>query len=631
MKKMCFLFLLVLFMFISCSAKPKEIKVNSIDEIITSIEKYKDNWNEKYDKNGEPIRTYVKYTGSFSINWDDFSILTEELDNASYCLRVSLDFSKCNMDNSPYKVLGTWEFDSLEALVEIALPEGLTTIRRALCDCKNLKAIYLPKSVELQSIAEDAFLRNPQLEKIVTAERSFTPEEWKLWRESFLPKRNIIKEITASSELDPESGKYSIENINNSYWTSWVEGSAGDGSGEKITITLKEPTTLEKICIKNGFGNIDYYWSNNRPKYITVTLDDDEKTATQHYLMDTPFEQVINIDRLDKLYSKITLTIDSVYKGTDGADDCAIDEINVNETSAYVWSPTVLKMLKALYISDVGKENVRDSQDGYIEVHINNPEDYEDYWFKPDSVFAGHLVSGYAPGTGAGGSVDYYRIVLNPSGKHFLFIWNHTTAGIFKIYPPDPQVYEWNGNSWKLQSKSKHNSALDEVFKTLTFIENRGYSYKFDVGQYDYDDVFITVYPNDYMDIPVELRFEYDNGVYLPYKKTAVTELAFGSPESLSALGNWKEQLADEFDYRVIQSYWFPAAYNHDASMVKFLEESGEQIKDKYEDEYNGLRPYDFTVLDAWEAGNNTEEVRAALYQVGADKNTTRYKEWFEK
>ena len=133
------------------------------------------------------------------------------------------------------------------------------------------------------------------------------------------------------------------------------------------------------------------------------------------------------------------------------------------------------------------------------------------------------------------------------------------------------------------------------------------------------------------MDIPVELRFEYDNGVYLPYKKTAVTELAFGSPESLSALGNWKEQLADEFDYRVIQSYWFPAAYNHDASMVKFLEESGEQIKDKYEDEYNGLRPYDFTVLDAWEAGNNTEEVRAALYQVGADKNRTRYKEWYEK
>lgn len=631
MKKLYFLFLLVLFMFISCSAKPKKIKVNSVDEIISSIEKYEDGWKNKYDKNGDPITTYIKYTGSFSIDYDGIRRLTEELHDAAYCIRVSLDFSKCNMDTSEYKEIYNGDFSSLDALVELYLPDGLKKISGAVCFNKNLEAIYLPNSVVLQEITLNSFMENPKLEKIVTAEGSFTVEEWEEWRKGFVPKTNIIKEITASSELNPESGKYSINNIHNSNWTSWVEGSAGDGTGEKITITLTEPSTIDHITIKNGFGNIDYYWSNNRPEYITVTLDEDEKTATQHYLIDTPFTQTINVDKFDKLYSKITLTIDSVYKGTDGADDCAIDEINVNTGFKYKDSPTILKMQKELGILDVGEENVRENENGDIEVLAWDWETDEDYWTKANYSSSRHLYSGYFPGTGAGGSVNLFRICLNPKGKHFLFIWKNETSGIFRIYPSDPEIYEWNGNSWKLQTVSNHNSALDEIFKTLNFIESRGYSYKFDAEGYSDEDVFITVYPNDYMDIPVELRFEYDNGVYLPYKKTAVTELAFGTPESLSALGNWKEQLENVFDYREIQSYWFPAAYNHDASMVKFLQESGEQIKDKYEDKYDDLRPYDFTVLDAWEAGNNTEEVRTALKQAGADSNTTRYREWYQK
>ncbi len=632
MKKLILL-LLISFVFLSCSAKAKTIKVSSIDEIVSSIEKYKNDWQNKYDKNGDPITTYVKYTGAFSIDSGDYRILTEELKNAAYCLRVSLDFSKCNMDGSSYKALGTYDFDSLAALVEIHLPEGLTTIGRALCDCENLKAIYLPKSLVLQTVNQGAFLRNPQLEKIITAERSYTLEEWTEWRESFVPKINIIKEIIASSELNPESGKYSIKNINNSYWTSWVEGSSGDGSGETITITLKEPTTLDKLYIKNGFGNIDYYWANNRPEYITVTLDDEEESASQYYLIDDPFVQVIDLDRFDKLYSKITLKIDSVYKGTDGADDCAIDEISVNENFEYQWSPTVLNMVKELYIRDVGKENVRDSENGFIEVHRYDPDEYEDYWFEPESVFSGHLVRGYYPGTGAGGSVDYYKIGLNPRGKHFLFIWNHTSDGNFKVYPPDVEIYEWSGNTWKEQTKVTHNSALDEIFNIITLIEKRGYSYSFTAGLYNSNDLLITVYPNSDMNLPVELSFKFDDdkAVYLPYEKNVVTELAFGSPESLSALGDWKALFEEAFKYCSMQSFWYPAAYNHDAGMVGFLKENGEEIKDEYEDEYDGMRPYDFTVLDAWEAGRNTEEVRKALIDAGALNNKTRYREWYEK
>ncbi|MCR5723536.1 MAG: hypothetical protein K6G80_00450, partial [Treponema sp.] len=195
----------------------------------------------------------------------------------------------------------------------------------------------------------------------------------------FEPETGIVQEITATSELDAAGGKYAAQNASNGHWTSWVEGNSGDGIGEQITLTLKEPVSLKFICIKSGFGNLAYYWANNRPKDITLILDGEKSKAIKWQLADTPVAQYITINEYSKRYSQIALRIESVYKGTDPADDCAIDEIAVNagisrhveygayyddEDHAYVYDPETQRMLKGLYTLDVGSDRVRVTEQG---------------------------------------------------------------------------------------------------------------------------------------------------------------------------------------------------------------------------------------------------------------------------
>lgn len=512
MKKIFILSLIVLVIFTACSNQ-KTIKVNSVDEILTSIENYREEMRIKSNKQLDPKNPHVKYTGSFLIEYEDFNKLSEALTDSENFIHVSLDFSECYMDKESYTLLPYDSFINIDSLAEIYLPEGLTQIGRSLNKCDNLKAVYFPKNTVVDEIADNIFIDNPLLEKIVTPERTYTVEEWQSWRDSLIPKINNIKEITASSELDKESGKYSINNIWNSYWTSWVEGSDGDGSGEKITITLKEPSTIEFLCIKSGFGNLNYYWANNRPEYITVALDDEDEKI--YYLDDSPYAQEIPINKCKKLYSKITLTIKSVYKGTDGADDCAIDEINVNQAfSDYVYAPIVQKMARELYKLDVGEENIREGENGSIEVYVYDWPMDESYWTEAP-YFSGHLYTGYHVGTGAGHREDLFNICLNPSGNHFLFIWREESYGINKIIPSNVCIYAWINDTWKEQTLTSHLSSLSDILESIHKIEEEDLPYKFYI---DYNDtIIIDVFPSeDAEETLYSLVFKYKNGIFIP-------------------------------------------------------------------------------------------------------------------
>lgn len=512
MKKLLILILSVMLTFLSCSSQ-KTINVNSIDEILTSIENYREEMRIQSNKQLNPKIPYVKYTGTFIIEYEDFNKLSEALKDSENFIHVSLDFSECNMNKDSYTILPYDSFIDVDSLIEFYLPEGLTYIGKSLSKCDNLKAVYFPKNTVVNETDEDAFMDNPALEKIVTSERSYTYEEWQDWRNSLIPKKNNIKEITASSELDKESGKYSINNIWNSYWTSWVEGNEGDGSGEKITITLKEPSTIEFICIKSGFGNLNYYWANNRPEYIAVALDDEDEEI--YYLEDNPFAQEIPINKRQKLYSKITLTIKSVYKGTDGADDCAIDEINVNQAfSDYVYAPIVQKMARELYKLDVGEENIREGENGSIEVYVYDWPMDESYWTEAP-YFSGHLYTGYHVGTGAGHREDLFNICLNPSGNHFLFIWRDEYDGINKIISPNVRIYAWMNNTWKEQTLTAHLSPLSDILKAINKLEKENLPYNFYIDSSDI--VIIDVYSSeDAEEILYSLIFKYKNGIFIP-------------------------------------------------------------------------------------------------------------------
>ena len=110
--------------------------------------------------------------------------------------------------------------------------------------------------------------------------------------------------------------------------TAWVEGAAGNGEGESITLT--GPTqTISGFDIWSGYHKYsrigtDLYTWNARPAHITVyahgtavcslTLAD-----AGHQSQRVTFPQPVETD-------SITIVIDSVYAGNDS--DCAISEIS---------------------------------------------------------------------------------------------------------------------------------------------------------------------------------------------------------------------------------------------------------------------------------------------------------------
>ncbi len=615
--------------------------------------------------------------------------------------KMEADIDTQNEKKNPSWYLPYDLFYDVVSLLEIHFPEGLTAIgSRSFCSCDNLTAVYFPLNTTVHSIGYNSFCSNPSLseihlyhydgeldesfrecgvkapdagenecgtvsivempdhpvyirdygegyyqylfgktivEKVITPSKTFTLDEWVDWCRPMVPATGHVKEISATSELDAASGKYVAKNVANAKWTSWVEGSAGDGTGEKLSFTLAEPTTISYLCIKNGFGNLAYYWTNNRPKDVKFIFDDDEQNASTYTLDDTPFAQYLYIQKYDKLYSKITMEIQSVYQGTDSANDCAIDEIAVNagiarrevygayyttEEVDYHYDPETQRMLKGLYTMDVGADNVRITDDGIVLVRTRAWEDGSTYWTKPSGAFSGNLYHGFFPGTGGGHSYYKFCIFVNPNGEHYLFTWHEEYNGIFELNPQKLHVYAWQKGEWIVQTREHHSASLDEIFNTLSFIVKEQYGYKFSADIDDYGQVCICIYPGSgTVELPVSLDFDYDGekGVFVPYKKTVLTELAFGTRESLSALGDWKPLYEKTQEYTSpIQIFSYPAAFNHNPDMIRYLSESGYSVENEYKTNNGRSESYRFTPLEAWQAGNNANAVRDVLVEAGA-------------
>ncbi|MCR5725614.1 MAG: hypothetical protein K6G80_11065, partial [Treponema sp.] len=290
-----------------------------------------------------------------------------------------------------------------------------------------------------------------------------------------------------------------------------------------------------------------------------------------------------------------------------------------DEDHAYVYDPETQRMLKGLYTLDVGSDRVRVTEQGLVQVQATDWESGEKYWTQPSGAFSGTFFAGFWPGTGGGHSYDKFQIYLNPTGEHYLFTWHEESYGVFELYPPELCVYAWKNKSWKVQTASRHASALDPIFYSLSFIEKKEHSFDFEA---DEDKAVVTAYPGDGdLCIPVPFAFSYDQtkGAFAPYEKTVLTELAFGTPETLSALGDWKSAWEkNEAGWYPVQIFSYPAAFNPDPAMVRFLAENGLRIETEYADYKGRSESYHFTALEAWQAGAKSIAVRDALIASGA-------------
>lgn len=101
--------------------------------------------------------------------------------------------------------------------------------------------------------------------------------------------------------------------------TPWQEGVEGDGIGEKITYQPEEGAAVCVIRIYPGNGRSESaFQENNRPETMTLSMDGKE--------------QILKLDDAGQFYTfsskkpvkakEITLTIDSVYKGSKWQDTC---------------------------------------------------------------------------------------------------------------------------------------------------------------------------------------------------------------------------------------------------------------------------------------------------------------------
>ena len=126
--------------------------------------------------------------------------------------------------------------------------------------------------------------------------------------------------ICASSVLDPQFGnRYGPGNLTDGNpATAWVEGVAGTGAGQKVSLSFDRPRRLAGFEIVNGYAkNRDIYRKNARLRTVTLRLSDGSSQSLSlpddmrmsRFTFDSPLEA-----------TWLELEIGSVFSGSKYAD-----------------------------------------------------------------------------------------------------------------------------------------------------------------------------------------------------------------------------------------------------------------------------------------------------------------------
>lgn len=132
----------------------------------------------------------------------------------------------------------------------------------------------------------------------------------------------------ATSVLAPQAGNsYGVENLfDGSDQTAWCEGVAGNGAGERITVSFGGQAAPQRLLIKNGYAkNEGVYFDNARPRTVEVRTSTGTAWRTQ-LANGTGWQQIaLGGDWMEW----VSLTIIDTYAGAKWADTC-INEIQID-------------------------------------------------------------------------------------------------------------------------------------------------------------------------------------------------------------------------------------------------------------------------------------------------------------
>lgn len=520
--------------------------------------------------------------------------------------------------------IGFLAFSDCPSLKEIHLYNFDGYLDEAFEECPLLTSIEMPDYPVYCSsdggYYQYSFAKSP-VKTVVTPSGKMAYSDWTSRNQEMIPKYVQIKEVRASSVLEP---KYAARNIASAGYECWVEGSRGNGCGETLELFFAEPTTVSGITIKNGFGNLAWYWKNNRVKNAELFFDD-EKEPVKIFLEDSPSARYCHVGKYGKRYSKLTLRITDIYPGTLPDNDCCIDEICINaaidrqriygavystEELSFRHDPETGRLLRGLYEIDVGKDKVKVDKDGFVLVKASDWETGIEYWTRVNASLRGTLFTDHFPGTGGGHSSRQYKIFLNPDGRHYLFTWREQFYGGYECYDPELTLYVWENQSWQKKGKKWGEGNLEKISAFLQLLEEKDFGFRFDAGDENSSKaenlLYFTVYPKLKPGFECPVKFPVIYGKNLDFAREPQSVAAFGKPEEFKkdkVLFNGMKHCLEDNNLLNIA-----AAFNPDPEMAEYLISQGFPLSGKDSP----------PALELWKCGENNNKVRDVLLRHGA-------------
>lgn len=646
MKKIFIVFLISFLVFTSCAQVVKAdwlMDKEGLERLDSEISKYEDKLitvdiskckvpQNKYGIKVLPEETFARKKNIKKI------IFANDVEMVSYRQFGECENLKEVVFPAKIKYFSNYVFSGCKSLKKIVLPSIIESGEIPLSiffDCESLEEIVMPENLKwlscqtyreklpstLKKITFSSYPLNILSDSSPSAGSFFyesdynfsvvTPSGTKSYNEFYndcyeysmvlRPKAIEFASVTSSSEL---SDKYKAENVSSGDWSCWIEGKNGSGENEWIEFQFSEPTTIYMISFKNGFGNLAYFWKNNRIKDFELILDDDFENPIKLQMKDNVECQNVYLELNDKTYSKMRLIIKSVYKGTDSDDDTCLDEFAVNVAfsrdslmewdvlystgeKGYAYDPETARMLKELYIMDVGAEKVGSTKDGLVTVKATDWEMGTEYTTVIPGALTGTLFRGFWPGTGGGHEYHKYRILLMENGHHLLAEWLDYGDGIVSKHSLD-DLYIWKDQKWisfRNPSIKTAGYGIENLVELINWLDQRNIRWDFYV-----EDDSITISPRiveTYGGNYCRFTFKYDTKKVYEYTKEPANLIVKGSAEELKNIPDWKSQIPDE--YLNANMLVVAAAFNSDPSMVEYLLESGYSVNEPFlESEYYG-------------------------------------------
>ena len=134
--------------------------------------------------------------------------------------------------------------------------------------------------------------------------------------------------VCASSTLNQQKGNaYGMGNLFDSdFSTAWVEGVAGNGEGQQISISFDTPVTIREIVVMNGYAKSSKSFNDNA-RVAKLRVRSSTNVSGDISLNDSSKEQQYNVTGLDNI-EWITLSIGTVFPGAKW-EDTALTELRL--------------------------------------------------------------------------------------------------------------------------------------------------------------------------------------------------------------------------------------------------------------------------------------------------------------